>query len=64
MDGCIDKRNLSRFLEIFEEFMKYMFMALLEAKDLLLQKQAANLLELRDRMGDLIDQQIEESEFD
>lgn len=36
-----------------------MFMALLEAKDQLLQKQAANLLELRDRMGDLIDQQIE-----
>jgi hypothetical protein len=63
LDGCLEKRNLARYLEIFEEFIRNIFIGLIEAKDHMLQKQAATLLELREKMGDLIDQQIEESEY-
>lgn len=63
LEGCLEKRNLSRYVEIFEEFIRTIFISLIEAKDHMLQKQAATLLELREKMGDLIDQQIEESEY-
>jgi hypothetical protein len=58
LDGCLEKHNLVRYLEIFEEFIRNIFIGLIEAKDHILQKQAVTLLELREKMGDLIDQQI------
>ena len=59
LENCLEKRNLNRYLEIFEEFIRTIFISLIDSKDHMLQKQAATLLELREKMGDLIDQQIE-----
>jgi hypothetical protein len=57
LDGCIQKKNIDRYMEIFEEFIREFFITLLDV----LQRQATNLMEVRERMGEFIDQQIEDS---
>lgn len=58
LEACLEKKNIEKFMEIFEDFVKELFVNMMEAKDVILQRQATSLLDLRQKMGELIDQQI------